>query len=96
MREHLEGLVARGPDKRGYAEHVAKLQGSEYPDCIEYMRDWLSELHGRSGVGMSGFNPLTYSTIAHWSRLTETRVESDEVRALILLDAIMLNPGEME
>jgi hypothetical protein len=56
----------------------------------------LYELHGRSGVGMSGPAPLSYSTIADWSRLKGVVILPEEIDALLLLDSVMLFPGERE
>ncbi len=38
--------------------------------------------------------PLSYTTIADWSRLKGISVKPHEVDALIYLDAAMLSPGE--
>lgn len=63
------------------------------PDCLSYLLDWLDMLHGRSGIGMTGIVPLTYTTIADWSRLTGTAVAPHEVHALLVLDAVRCHPG---
>jgi hypothetical protein len=72
------------------------LQAPEYPEGVEYLREWVYELHGRSGVGMGGLMPLSYTTIADWARLKEVDIDPHEVGALIALDAAMLAPGEPE
>lgn len=41
---------------------------------------------------MSGLAPLSYQTVDAWSRLTETVIRPEEVRALMRLDAILLHP----
>ncbi len=56
--------------------------------------DWAHQLLGRSGIGMNGIAPLTYSTIGEWSRLTATPVHPHEVEALIVIDAVMRGPGK--
>jgi hypothetical protein len=87
-RDHLE-VAAR----KGSARAIAALyNGPQIPDSVAYLWDWARELHGKSGVGMSGFNPLTYTTIADWARLTGNEPEPHEVEALFWLDAILLNP----
>jgi hypothetical protein len=86
-RAHLEAAA-----RRGHPAAVAALEGPECPDAVSYLRDWLHELHGRSGVGMSGLAPLTYGAIADWARLTGRRPHPYEVRALLTLDAVMLFP----
>lgn len=77
-------------------ELLAELEGPSAPACLEYLRGWLFELHGRSGVGMSGVAPLSYGTIADWTRLTGAIVRPEEVRALIRLDAVLLHPEPRE
>lgn len=72
------------------------LEEREYPYCVGYLRGWVSELHGRSGVGQFGLAPLSYATIESWSRLKGVRVKPHEVDALIALDGFMLNPGKEE
>lgn len=54
----------------------------------------LMELHGRSGVGMSGMNPLTWECLDAWARRTDTLVYPHEAKALMTLDAIMCFPGD--
>lgn len=70
--------------------------GPDVPACLAYLLDWLDQLHGRSGVGMNSIVPLTYSTIAEWSRLTDTVVAPHEVHALIVLDSVRCHPGTPE
>lgn len=65
-----------------------------YPRGIAYLYEWARELHGRSGVGMSGLLPLTYATVFHWSQLTKQSPAPHEVLALFELDALMLHPPE--
>lgn len=72
------------------------LEGPEYPETAEYLREMLFELHGRSGVGMSGLAPLSYSTIVDWMRLKGVVVAPEEIDALLLLDSAMIAPGEPE
>lgn len=87
MRAIYEEKVRRG-------EHVddCALYGPPVPEAFVYLRRWLYELHGRSGVGMNGFAPLSYATIAYWADLTGQIVEPFEVEALLMLDGILLHP----
>ena len=62
------------------------------PEALEYLSDWLTELHGRSGVGMGGVVPLTYDTVYHWAVLTGRWPRPYEVAALLTLDAIQCHP----
>lgn len=42
---------------------------------------------------MSGYAPLSYTTVEAWARLMGTRVRPWEVEALIAVDAVLLAPG---
>jgi hypothetical protein len=84
-RDHWEAAA-----RRGSAAALARLEGPPIPESVEYLWGWLMELHGRSGAHMSGINPLSYSTVAEWARLTRTDVDTLEVRALMQLDAALL------
>lgn len=88
-RDHLEQAA-----KQGSAAAQAELDGPEIPERLGYLRAWAGELYGRSGVGMSGFAPLTYTTIADWSRLKGIEIRSWEVDVLLVLDSVMLFPGK--
>lgn len=77
---------------RGNLRAIRALQGPECPEWLEYLKDWLYELHGRSGVGMNGYAPLSYATIAGWSQLTGRDPSIGDVEALLLLDSILLHP----
>lgn len=73
---------------------MAALAGPDVPVCVEYLHTWAQELHGRSGVGMNGAAPLSYSTLADWSHLKGVTLEPHEVESLLILDAYMSAPGE--
>lgn len=90
-RVHVEALA-----KRGNARAQSMLIGPPLPDTLAYLWNWALELHGRSGVGMHGLNPLTYTTIADWARLTRRHPGPLEVEALIRLDAVLLNPPKAD
>lgn len=86
-RDHWVVLAERGDRKA-----VARLEPPEVAPAFEYLRTWLYEVHGRSGVGMNGLAPLTWTTLRHWREETGTTVRPDEARALMRLDAILLHP----
>lgn len=69
-----------------YAE---QLRGPTVPASLAYLRDWLYQLVGRSGVGMSGAAPLSYGTVADWARLTGNEPTPDDIDALFFLDAAL-------
>jgi hypothetical protein len=89
VRVHLEAAAARGS-----ASAAAELEGPDCPEEVLYLVEWAHALFGRSGIGMSNVAPLTYGTIAHWARLTDTKLHPFEVSALILLDDVMREPEE--
>lgn len=62
------------------------------PDELRYLYNWARELYGRSGVGMGGMNPLAYSTLESWGRLTGRRPSPLEVEALLALDSVLRDP----
>ena len=93
MRQHLERAVARGPDKKGYADNLAQLKGPPCPESLRYLYDWALELCGRSGVTQIGVSPVTYATIESWMRLTGNVVSRRELRVLVQLDSVILHPG---
>lgn len=70
----------------------AELDGPPAPVALEYLLRWSWELHGRSGVGMDGYAPLTFTAIRDWAVLTEREIEPHEVQALMVLDAVRRNP----
>jgi hypothetical protein len=58
------------------------------PESVSYLRSWLYEVYGRSGVSMSGAAPLSYETIEGWVRAMGIAPPptEDEVAALMMLD----------
>jgi hypothetical protein len=94
-REHLEGRL-RMALLMGKSPVIEGLDPPPFPDCLTYLRDWLFELHGRSGLGMSGAAPLSYATIEYWAKLNDITVQPHEVQALLVLDSVYLNPGKPE
>lgn len=90
QRVHLENAA-----RRGVKAAVAALEGpGEPPAEIAYLRDWYDELaRGRSYNGMTGTpNPITYSEVDAWARLTQRAVTPEEVNALLRLDSATLHP----
>jgi hypothetical protein len=72
------------------------LEGPRFPDDLAYLWDWAIALHGRSGVGMMGLLPLTYSTIRDWAGFEDVEVRPHEVQALLIIDRTLLYPSEEE
>lgn len=72
------------------------MQGPEYPEALDYLLVWLTQVHGRSGAGMNGPAPLNPLVLESMARLKGWRVTSDEADALLTLDAVLLAPGVEE
>lgn len=89
-REHFAVVAKRNPEVR------ALLNGPDCPESLEYLYEWATALCGRSGVGMDGYAPLSYTTIVAWSRLMGITVEPHEAEALIAIDGALRHPGEPE
>lgn len=91
-----DGLPARetykAALKHGSREAAEMLEPREMPEGFEYLYDWSTQLIGRSGVGMSGLLPLSFTEIASWSILTGNTPTPDEVNALLALDSVMRHP----
>jgi hypothetical protein len=90
MRSHLEVLARHSPVAR------AALEGPEGPEALDYLHEWAVSLLGRSGVGMDGYAPLGYATVAAWAQLMAITVAPHEVEALMMLDAVMRHPGDAD
>lgn len=86
MREHLQLSADRGSRASQEA-----LEGPEFPEPLAYLHRWLFELHGRSGIGMHGAAPLTYTTIRDWMALKDVAPTPLEIDALMLLDQTLLS-----
>ena len=67
-------------------------EGPDYPHEVHYLREWIGELHGRSGVGMAGVLPLSYTELDAWARRTGRNPLPHEVDALIRLDSVLCHP----
>lgn len=61
---------------------------------MRYLLVWLADLHGRSGVGQYGYQPMTWTTLDAWARWTGNTPDAADVAALFALDAVMRNPGD--
>jgi len=80
-------MARKGGKARAF--YAEQLIGPAVPESLAYLRDWLFQLVGRSGVGMAGAAPLSYGTIADWARLTGNTPTPDDVEALLYLDAVL-------
>ena len=91
LRATLELRASQGSEQA-----VADLAPPEFPESLTYLLGWAHEVVGRSGVGMSGMAPLSWSTLEAWAKLTDRTPTPDECDALMALDAAFRNPEEPE
>lgn len=90
LRSHLE-------EKRRRGLPCPELDSvPECPEELAHLYGFAIELIGRSGVGMSGFAPLSYSLIRDWSHLTGWTLEPCEVDAVIRLDSVMRDSAKKD
>jgi len=97
QREHLaqrvrQEIARHGEDHPRTHAAMALLDGPPVPSALNYLLEWSMELHGRSGTGMDGYAPLSFTSIEAWSRLTGRVIEPYEVHALLSLDDARRNP----
>lgn len=62
------------------------------PERLAYLREWLYNVHGTSGVTMDGFAPVTVRAILDWASGVGIHPlpTEDEMSALRMLDAILI------
>ena len=77
MRDHLEqaGKSAPSISVSIQARHVLQ---------------WFMDLHSSRGNNGFGYNPITYTDIAHWASLIGADPQPWEVRAIRLMDSAFL------
>jgi hypothetical protein len=86
----------RAAARKGRPDAVRALQGPPYPTELDYLYRWALALHGRSGVGMTGVAPLSPVVVESWARQTHRRVDAMEFDALMLVDAALRAPVDMD
>lgn len=92
LRDDLEAAARQGVERAR-----RRLDGPECPPRLRGLLALARALHGKSGVTMAGLAPLSYATLRHY-RLERglPRFDEDEIDAVFVLDAVMLNPGTFE
>ena len=96
VRRLLRLEASKGEEHPDTVKARREVDGPPAPDPLAYLLRWSWELYGRSGVGMDGFAPLSFTTIRDWATLTGRAVEPHEVHALLTLDAVRRNPPKQE
>ena len=92
QRVHLERAAARGVT----AAIEALEQVPEIPDELTYLWTLYHELSLGRGVGPMGASSMSYQDIEAWCRLMDRRIAPHEVQGLLMLDAAIRHPGDLE
>lgn len=61
---------------------------------LAYLWGWFLELHNGRGAGFSTLNPITYTDIEAWSRLSGNELQAWEVKAIKAIDAVACKPKD--
>jgi hypothetical protein len=92
QRVHLERAAARGHK----AAIAALARVPEVPQEGEYLWEYFLELSLGRGAGPMGSSSLSYRDVEAWCRLMDRRLAPHEVQAVLLIDAAIRDPGELE
>ena len=95
----LERPDAKGVSLRVHLESVAQQTGIRPPDLdgpaiphnVAHVWGWFRELNQARTSNGFGMNPLTYSEIEAWSRISGTVTRPQEIQLLKRLDAVYLS-----
>lgn len=85
LRDHLEAAWRQ----KGYAPDAmpAALRVPDIPAALAHVWEWFCELHGsRSGNG-GGPNPIAFTEIEAWARVTGRLIQPRDVQAIMALDS---------
>lgn len=85
MRVHLERAAQQGRESAR-----ARLQGPQCPEPLRYLRTWLYRMHGKSGIGMSGAQPLTPSTVLDFCKAFDVQFDPWEIELLLEADVAII------
>jgi hypothetical protein len=58
---------------------------------VAYVWDWWCRLHQARGHGAAGPQPIGYTEIDAWARLTQRRLDLLEIDCLVTIDRLFLN-----
>lgn len=83
FRDHLQAAARQGNEPE-------QLKPVECPDCILYLWEWFCGLSGARQMSEFGPGSLSYQEIMAWTNLTGKEIESWEVNALKMIDAVYL------
>lgn len=66
------------------------LDGPPYPHGFEYLWLWYIEVSAGRQSGMNGPNPISWSEIDSWSRMTRRHPQAWEVDIIKMIDGVFL------
>jgi len=81
LREHLEAAARQGGPRDG-------LDGPELPELFADLWVGFTELDRARGQSGFGPEPLAYSDIEAWARLTDRRLSPQDVALIVELDRL--------
>ena len=87
LRDHLEQVEK----STGGRVRPPELDLPDLPDPVAHVWEWFADLHRARGSNGFGPNPLTYSEMAAWARLTGADPGPWEVALLKHLDGVYLD-----
>lgn len=85
-RETLQGLVQRTRNAERLAEYQAEMQCPPLPPAMNYLWSVFLRLANRRSSNGFGANPIPWTEIEAFSRLTRTRLTPWEVEIVEMLD----------
>jgi len=65
----------------------AALRMPDIPAALAHLWEWFSELHGSRAGNGGGPNPIAFTEIEAWSRLTGRLIQPRDVHAIMALDS---------
>lgn len=69
---------------------MAELDAAPCPPGLDYVFVWFCELNAARGGSGFGFNPLSFTELDAWCRVTGREIDAFEARCLFALDGAWL------
>jgi alpha-ketoglutarate-dependent taurine dioxygenase len=88
IEQAIQSLPQKDPKRAELEEELQK--GQNIPENLEHVWNWFWSLHYARTHSANGPNPITYSEINSWSKLTNTKVRPTEINILRRLDTTYL------
>lgn len=91
--EHLASYERQtGRKLKAPPEAKRLVEEPEFPTLLTYVWEWFGELGKRRSYHAAGPNPLTWSELEAWSRMTGTEPTHRECLLLFRLDDVVTKP----